>query len=78
VKLLVAADVAVAKLPPYVGVVEPIDGQCCFLDIAASTYDGLAMHLALLGVDFEVTEPAGAGGAGAAPRRTLPAGDGVT
>ena len=57
VKLLVAADVAVAKLPPYVGVVEPIDGQCCFLDIAASTYDGLAMHLALLGVDFEVTEP---------------------
>ncbi len=44
-------------LPPGVGLIEPIDDTSCRLDTGASTYESLAMHLVLLGVDFEVTEP---------------------
>ena len=57
VKLLIAAEVLAERLPPGLGLVEPIDGQSCFFDTGASTYESLAMHLALLGVDFEIAEP---------------------
>jgi predicted DNA-binding transcriptional regulator YafY len=57
IKLLVAADVVAERLPPSVGLVEPIDEHSCFFDVGASTFESLAMHLVLLGVDFEVTEP---------------------
>jgi predicted DNA-binding transcriptional regulator YafY len=58
VKLLVAADVVAERLPFSIGMVEPIDEHTCFFDTGASTFESLAMHLALLGVDFEITEPA--------------------
>jgi predicted DNA-binding transcriptional regulator YafY len=58
IKLLVAADAVAERLPPYIGLLEPIDEHSCYFDTGASTFEGLAMHLALLGVDFEVTEPA--------------------
>ncbi len=45
------------RLPPGIGIIEPIDGQSCFFEIGASTFESLAMHLVLLGVDFELTEP---------------------
>lgn len=58
VKLLVAAEVVTARLPPGIGLIEPIDGQNCFFDIGAPTFESLAMHLVFLGVDFELSEPA--------------------
>jgi predicted DNA-binding transcriptional regulator YafY len=56
VKLLVAAGVALRRLPPF-GSVEPIDDHSCYFVSAAATFEFLAMHLALAGVDFEVTGP---------------------
>ena len=52
------AEVIAKRLPPGIGLVEPIDEERCFLEIGSSTFESLAMHIALLGVDFEVTEPA--------------------
>ncbi len=57
IKMLVNAEVFADRLYPGFGLIEPIDGQSCWLDTGASSYESLAMHLALLGVDFEVTGP---------------------
>ncbi len=57
IKLLVAAEIIAKRLPAGIGVIEPIDEQSCFFDVGAPTYESLAMHLALLGVDFEIIEP---------------------
>ena len=43
--------------PPCFGAVEPIDDHTCWFETGAATFESLAMHLALLGVDFEVTGP---------------------
>jgi predicted DNA-binding transcriptional regulator YafY len=56
VKLLAAAEAMAARLPG-IGMIEPIDERSCFFDTGASTFESLAMHLVLLGVDFEVTGP---------------------
>jgi hypothetical protein len=45
------------RLPPCIGLVEPIDERSCFFDMGASTFESLAMHVVLLGVDFELSEP---------------------
>ena len=57
VKLLVAADQVVRHWPNGTGLIEPIDDQSCYLEMGASCYEALAMHIALLGVDFEITAP---------------------
>jgi predicted DNA-binding transcriptional regulator YafY len=57
IKLLVAADAVAGRLPPCIGLIEPIDEHSCFFETGASTFESLAMHLVLLGVDFELTEP---------------------
>ncbi len=57
VKLLAAAEAVAAKLPPGIGLIEPIDGHSCFFSAAASTFESLAMHLVFLGVDFRIVEP---------------------
>lgn len=57
VKLLAAAKVVAEGLPSGIGMLEPIDEHSCFFDTGASTFESLAMHLVLLGVDFEVTGP---------------------
>jgi predicted DNA-binding transcriptional regulator YafY len=57
IKMLASAEVVSKRLPPGVGTVEPCDGDACFLEVGAGSYESLAMHLVLLGVDFEVTEP---------------------
>ena len=43
--------------PHGAGLIEPIETDSCYLEMGASTFEVLAMHLALLGVDFEITEP---------------------
>jgi predicted DNA-binding transcriptional regulator YafY len=57
VKLLAAAEVVAARLPPGIGLLEAIDRHTCYFDIGASTFESLAMHLVFLGVDFELSEP---------------------
>jgi predicted DNA-binding transcriptional regulator YafY len=57
IKLLVAAEAITERLPPCMGMIEPIDGHSCFFEMGASTFESLAMYLVLLGVDFEVREP---------------------
>jgi hypothetical protein len=54
---LVGAAVVAERLPSGIGMIEPIDEHSCFFDTGASTFESLAMHLVLLGVDFELTEP---------------------
>jgi predicted DNA-binding transcriptional regulator YafY len=57
IKLFAAADVVAERIPPGIGVLEPIDGQSCFFEVGASSYERLAMHLVFLGVDFELSGP---------------------
>ena len=57
IKLLVAAEAVAQRLPPGIGLLEPIDEHSCFFDVGAPTFESLAIHLGLLGVDFELTEP---------------------
>jgi predicted DNA-binding transcriptional regulator YafY len=45
------------RIPSWVGVIEPIDERSCVLETGATSFESLAMHLSLLGVDFEVSEP---------------------
>jgi len=58
VKLMASAETVAGKWPPCMMLVEAIDANTCFLDVAGATFESLAMHLALLGVDFQVDEPA--------------------
>lgn len=56
-KLFAAASTIAERLPPCIGLVEPIDENSCFFETGASTYESLAMHLSLVGADFEIIEP---------------------
>jgi len=58
VRLFAAAEVVAQRVPPYIGLVEPIDAESCCLEVGSSTFESIAMHLAPLGVDFAVLEPA--------------------
>jgi predicted DNA-binding transcriptional regulator YafY len=51
------AATVVARINPAVGVVTPIDDKTCVLETGADTIDSLAVHLGLLGYDFEATDP---------------------
>ena len=57
VKLLAPAETVAQRLPPYMGVIEPIDERSCYFEGGAASYENLALHVAMLGVDFEVAEP---------------------
>jgi hypothetical protein len=46
-----------AQINPAVGVLEVIDERTCVLDTGADTLERLAVHLGMLGVDFDVGEP---------------------
>jgi predicted DNA-binding transcriptional regulator YafY len=49
---------AIAKrLPPSAGTLEAIDERACMLHTGSHSMEGLAIHLMLLGVDFQVHEP---------------------
>jgi predicted DNA-binding transcriptional regulator YafY len=58
VLLFAAAEAMAERLPPGIGLLEPIDQHRCFFETAAPSYESLAMHLSLVGVDFEIIEPA--------------------
>jgi predicted DNA-binding transcriptional regulator YafY len=46
------------RIPSWVGVLEAIDEKTCALQTGAHSAETLAVYLSLLGVDFEVREPA--------------------
>jgi predicted DNA-binding transcriptional regulator YafY len=51
------AEQITARLHPSVGTVTAVDEQRCVLNTGSDSLDTLVVHLGLLGVDFEVTEP---------------------
>ncbi|GAB1821462.1 helix-turn-helix transcriptional regulator [Herbidospora sp. RD11066] len=51
------ADVVTSRINPAVGVVEAIDDTTCVLDTGADTLQTLAVHLGMLDLDFDVTDP---------------------
>jgi predicted DNA-binding transcriptional regulator YafY len=52
------AHVVAEHVPPWTGVVEAVDQDSCRLTTGADSLTLLAIHLALLGHDFTVLEPA--------------------
>lgn len=51
-----AATVA-ERVPPLVGFIEPLDDDRCVLQSGSHSLDTLAIHLALVGEDFDIEEP---------------------
>ncbi|MDH2426646.1 YafY family protein [Sphaerisporangium sp. TRM90804] len=51
------AQVVTERVNPAVGVVEAVDGHTCVLHTGADSLNTLAVHLGMLDLDFEVTEP---------------------
>ena len=59
-RVRLAAPVATVRplIPPTVGVLEPDGAAACVVTTGGDRLDWLAMHLAVLGVEFTVLEPA--------------------
>jgi predicted DNA-binding transcriptional regulator YafY len=59
-RIIVHAPAAVIAqlVPPTVGVLEPAGQDGCLLTTGSDSLDALAFHLAMLGADFTVLEPA--------------------
>jgi predicted DNA-binding transcriptional regulator YafY len=57
VRLHAPAAVIAEQVPPTVGAVEALGTSTCELLTGSDSLDALALHLAILGVDFEVVEP---------------------
>ncbi len=55
IKVQASAEALAARLPQG-AMVEAIDKNSCYLETGDATYEGLAMYLVFLGVDFELTE----------------------
>jgi predicted DNA-binding transcriptional regulator YafY len=51
------AEQITERVNTAVGLVEPVDEQRCVLVTGGNSIDSLAVHLGLLGVDFEILEP---------------------
>lgn len=51
------ASAVVERINPAVGMVTAVDDETCVLETGADTIDSLAVHLGLLGYDFEATDP---------------------
>jgi predicted DNA-binding transcriptional regulator YafY len=58
VRLHAPAERMAAAVTPVMGAVEPVDEGHCLFRTGADTLEVLARYLALLGVDFDVVEPA--------------------
>jgi predicted DNA-binding transcriptional regulator YafY len=58
-RVLLHAPMAVMqeRVHPAAGRLEPVDDQRCLLYTGAHFLDGLLIHVALLGVDFEIQDP---------------------
>ncbi|WP_435852560.1 helix-turn-helix transcriptional regulator [Streptomyces sparsogenes] len=57
VLLRVSAEEAAERLSPAAGTLEPVDEHSCLLRTGAGSLDIMTVHIAMLGVDFEVREP---------------------
>jgi len=57
IRLHAPAPAVAARVPPTVGVVEPVDAGSCLLVTGSDSLDAIAVHVALLGFDFQVLEP---------------------
>jgi len=57
VRLAMSAERIADRVPPATAVVVPIDEQSCELTTGADSLEAMALHLAMLGCDFEVLEP---------------------
>jgi predicted DNA-binding transcriptional regulator YafY len=57
VKVFAAAERVTARTRFVGGIVEAAGDGCCWVELGASCYEGLAISLTLLGVDFEAPEP---------------------
>ena len=51
------AEAVAQRIPPGVGLVEVVDNDTCLLHTGAATLDTLAVHLGMLGADFQVSDP---------------------
>jgi predicted DNA-binding transcriptional regulator YafY len=57
VRLHAPAEAVAQRIPPGVGLLEAVDQDACLLRTGAETLEILAVHLGMLGADFEVDEP---------------------
>jgi predicted DNA-binding transcriptional regulator YafY len=57
VRLHAPAEAVAQRIPPGVGLLEAVDDGTCLLHTGAETLEVLAVHLGMLGADFEVDEP---------------------
>lgn len=57
VRLRAPVRVVAELVPPTVGALEAVDETTCVLTAGSDSLDATVVHLALLGVDFEVLEP---------------------
>jgi predicted DNA-binding transcriptional regulator YafY len=53
-----SAESLAARIPPSAGVLEAINSDSCLLHTGSHSLEGLTIHLLLLGVGFQVHEPA--------------------
>jgi predicted DNA-binding transcriptional regulator YafY len=51
------AKEAAERIPPSIGMLEPVTAKTCLLRTGASSLDSLSVFLALVGADFEVRKP---------------------
>lgn len=56
-RLLVPREEAARLVSPSSGALEAVDDHSCLLRTGAASLDVLVLHVALIGVDFEVVEP---------------------
>jgi predicted DNA-binding transcriptional regulator YafY len=57
VKLLTAAESVAQRVRYWGGVLEPVDANTCWYELGEASYEGIAMHLAFIGADFEIAGP---------------------
>ncbi|GAB2883514.1 helix-turn-helix transcriptional regulator [Nocardioides pacificus] len=57
VRLAAPAEEVRERVSPQAGTVTALDDTSCLLEVGAESLESLAMHLAWLGVDFEVLDP---------------------
>ncbi|MFE3444239.1 helix-turn-helix transcriptional regulator [Nocardia sp. NPDC059180] len=57
VTIAVSADIATERIPPTIGVVEPIDAESCLLRTGSNSLDELAIYLALFDLPIRIHEP---------------------
>ncbi|KUJ67292.1 DNA-binding transcriptional regulator [Streptomyces albus subsp. albus] len=58
VLLKVPVEAAAERVSPSAGILEPVDEHSCLLHTGAHSLDLMVVHIALMGFDFEVREPA--------------------